>query len=201
MSREPLIRSWGWAWLALAYLTVVYATLPFARPIWRRIEPLIAHRETFWFLAAGAALAAALALRVWTAGPVRRAAGVVLLAAVLAAYVALLFFFYRGRLTIEKVHLIEYGVLAYLAFNATRVTRRGGAGAVVAALFVALAGAGDEGLQKLIPQRVFDPYDIVANWLGGALGGVAWLAAAAASPWRRSANATPRPRSARASPP
>jgi hypothetical protein len=187
--------------VALAYLTVVYATLPFARPIWRRIEPLIAHRETFWFLAAGAALAAALALRVWTAGPVRRAAGVALLTAVLAAYVALLFVFYRGRLTIEKVHLLEYGVLAYLAFNAMTVTRRGGPGAVIAVLFIAFAGAGDEGLQKLIPERVFDPYDIVANWLGGALGGVAWLAASPASPWRRDLRACPRPRSAPASPP
>ena len=193
MNREPLIRSWGWVWLAVAYLTVVYATLPFARPLWRRIEPLILHRETLWFLAAGSALAAALCVRAWTAGPVRRVAGVALLAAVLAAYVALLFVFYRGRLTLEKVHLLEYGVLAYLAFNAVRVSRRGGAGAVVAALFITLAGAGDEGLQRLIPDRVFDPYDIVANWLGGALGAVAWLAAAPASPWRRAATTVRRP--------
>ena len=191
VSRAPLIRSWGWAWLAVAYLTVVYATLPFARQIWRRLEPLIAHRETMWFVAAGAGLAAALCVRAWTAGPRRRMAGLAVLVAVLAAYVALLLVFYRGRLTIEKVHLIEYGVLAFLAFNAVTVTRRGGPGALLAALCVALAGAGDEGLQKLIPERVFDVYDIVANWLGGALGGVAWLAAAPASPWRREVRTSP----------
>ena len=185
VSRAPLIRSWGWAWLALAYLTVVYATLPFARPIWRRLEPLLLHRESLWFLAAGGALAVLLGLRAWTAGPARRAAGVALLTAVLAAYVVLLFVFFRGRLTLEKVHLLEYGLLAYLALNAVTVTRRGGPGAAVAALFIALAGAGDEALQKVIPERVFDPYDIVANWLGGALGSAAWLAASSASPWRR----------------
>lgn len=186
MGREPLIRSWGWAGAAIAYLTVVYATLPYARAIWRHIEPLIAHREMLAFLAAGAMLAGALAARVWTAGPARRAGAVALLAGVLVAYAALLLVFYRGRLTIEKVHLIEYGVLAYLACNAVTVTRRGGTGALVAALFVAAAGAGDEALQRLIPQRVFDPHDIVANWLGGALGAAAWVAASAASPWRRS---------------
>ena len=193
MREAPLIRSWGWAWLAVAYLTVVYATLPFARPIWRRIEPLILHRESLWFLAAGGVLAVLLGVRAWTAGPVRRATGAALLAAVLAAYVVLLFVFYRGRLTLEKVHLIEYGVLAYLVLNAATVTRRGGPGAAVAALFIALAGAGDEALQKIIPERVFDPYDIVANWLGGALGAVAWVAASAASPWRRAVRTSPRP--------
>jgi len=193
MSRAPLIRSWGWAWLAIAYLTIVYATLPFARPIWRRVEPLLAHRETWWFLGAGVALAVLLAERAWTAGPLRRAAGVALLGAVLAAYAALLFVFYRGRLTLEKVHLLEYGVLAYLALNAVTVTRRGGPGGTLALLFVALAGAGDEALQKVIPERVFDAYDIAANWLGGALGAAAWLAAAPASPWRRGVTTRPRP--------
>jgi hypothetical protein len=201
MRGEPLIRSWGWAWVAVAYLTVVYATLPFARPIWRRIEPLMAHRETLWFLAAGVVFAAVLGVRAWSAGAARRVAGVTLLAAVLAAYVALLFVFYRGRLTLEKVHLLEYGVLAYLTLNAVTVTRRGGPGGALALLFVAFAGAGDEALQKVIPERVFDPYDIVANWLGAALGGVAWIAVSPRSPWRRDLRTSPRPRSEPASPP
>ena len=185
MAREPLVRSWGWAWLALVYLTAVYATLPFARAIWRQMAPLIARRESLWFMAAGVVLAAVLAVRAWAAGPRRRVGGVVLLAAVLAAYAALLLVFYRGRLTIEKVHLIEYGVLAYLALNAANVTRHGGTGALLAGAFVAAAGAGDEALQKLIPLRYFDVYDIVANWLGGALGAAAWVAASRHSPWRR----------------
>jgi len=185
VEREPLIRSWGWTLLAVLYVSVVYAALPFARPIWRRIEPLLGGRESLWFLAAGVACLAALVLRAWAAGPVRRLAGVALLLGVLAAYAWLLFVFYRGRITLEKVHLLEYGVLAYLAFSAVTVTRRGGPGAALAAAFVAAAGAGDEVLQDLIPERYFDWYDIFGNWIGGALGGVAWLAASPASPWRR----------------
>jgi VanZ family protein len=172
---------------AVGYLTAVYATLPYARTLWRHAEPLLGGRPTAAFLLAGAALAAALGVRAWTAGPARRVAALALLAAVLAAYGWLLAGFYRGRLTIEKVHLIEYGLLAYLALNAVTVTPRGGPGAAVAALFVAAAGAGDEALQRLIPNRVFDLYDVAANWLGGTLGAAAWTAASAASPWRRPA--------------
>jgi VanZ family protein len=193
VAREQLIRSWGWALAAVGYLTAVYATLPFARALWRHVEPWLGGRPTLPFLLAGAALAAALAARAWTAGPARRVAALALLAAVLAAYAWLLLGFYRGRLTIEKVHLIEYGLLAYLTLNAVTVTRRGGPGAAVAVLFVAAAGVGDEALQKLIPNRVFDLYDIAANWLGGTLGAAAWVAASAASPWRRSPAGMPEP--------
>lgn len=185
MAGGPVLRSWRWTFLTVAYLTLIYALLPWARPVWDGVRPLLREHESAWFLVAGVGVVAALCLRAWTAGRARRVAGVVLLLAVLAAYVLLLTVFYRGRVTIEKVHILEYGVLAYLALNAVTVTSRGGAGVVLAAAFVAAAGYGDEALQRLLPLRYFDWYDIVGNWIGSALGSVAWLGASAHSPWRR----------------
>lgn len=63
----------------------------------------------------------------------------------------------------EKIHFIEYGVVALLAHAA--LNRR----YVAAALFVVAAGWIDEGIQALLPSRVYDLRDVAFNAAAGVL--------------------------------
>jgi hypothetical protein len=79
----------------------------------------------------------------------------------------------------EKIHFIEYGVVAVLAHAAApRAWSRGGR-FVACALFVVAAGWIDEGIQGLLPSRVYDLRDVAFNAAAGlmALGAVAIFSA------------------------
>lgn len=74
----------------------------------------------------------------------------------------------------ERTHLIEYGVVGVLIYEAlTERRRNGGRGPAPALLSVAITaalGAIDEGIQFLLPERVFDVRDLGFNALAGVLG-------------------------------
>ncbi len=73
-------------------------------------------------------------------------------------------------LPIERVHIIEYGVLSVML---VRICRRytNPFLAVVQSLFLAsLAGAIDEGIQHFLPNRIFAMSDIYLNIAGAAAG-------------------------------
>jgi VanZ family protein len=71
-------------------------------------------------------------------------------------------------LTIEQVHLLEFGLLGVVGGLAGRGSRRSVAGQVAAA--VAAIGLADELLQALMPGRYFAWSDVGLNALGGLLG-------------------------------
>lgn len=76
-----------------------------------------------------------------------------------------------GRLlTVEQIHLLQYaglGAVAGFYFQATARTGR-----VVMELSGLLVGVGlgDELMQQLLPQRVFQWSDVGLNWTGSLLG-------------------------------
>lgn len=76
---------------------------------------------------------------------------------------------------VERSHLLEFGVLAFLIYEALceRLTNRKTSSfpGVWAFLIAALVGVTDELVQMLLPTRVFDPRDILFNVLA-ALGTV-----------------------------
>ena len=78
---------------------------------------------------------------------------------------------------IERMHLIEYGVVAILAYRCTRhywpQTKAYG----VAMLLVFDVGFVDEVIQFFLPTRVYDTRDVVTNGLAGLLGLLAVMAA------------------------
>ena len=73
----------------------------------------------------------------------------------------------------ERTHLFEYGVVAVLIHHALDERSRNGrtvpAPAELALLVTALLGWLDEGIQALLPDRVYDMVDVTANALAALM--------------------------------
>ncbi len=83
----------------------------------------------------------------------------------------------------ERTHLIEYGVVAILIYAA--LTERASQGrhvpapaALLAILATALVGILDECIQAFLPNRVFDPQDMLFNVLAAIMSVTALMALA-----------------------
>ena len=185
--------------LTLVLLTTVYLTLSVVRPVAEFLRERGLLR--FSMLAILLALGAVLVFALMRGGRRRLPSGREALVLVLAAglYVAILSTMERAE---EAFHFVEYGLVGGMVYGALlgREQRlyRGGEGplhpalgpAMMAALITFAAGSLDEGIQKLLPTRVFDVRDLVFNGAAGILGiavVTAWLLS------RRSA-AAPEPR-------
>jgi VanZ family protein len=87
----------------------------------------------------------------------------------------------------ERTHLFEYGLVAILIHQALterlRHGRRVPAPAVLAVAVTALLGWLDEGIQALLPSRVYDLRDVGFNALAGLMAITASLALARARRW------------------
>lgn len=73
----------------------------------------------------------------------------------------------------ERTHLIEYGVVAALIYQAFLERNRNGNQvpypAILAMIFTAILGFLDEGIQYLLPSRVYDTRDVGFNALAGVM--------------------------------
>lgn len=82
----------------------------------------------------------------------------------------------------ERTHLFEYGLVAVLIHRALIERRRGGRRVPVPAVLAVVATAGlgwvDEGIQAMLPSRVYDLRDVGVNAVAGLLAIAASLALA-----------------------
>ena len=176
-----------WLWSG-ALLAVIYASLYSVRPLaeWLRERNLLRGTILLLFL-----VVAALILRWFLArAPGWREVAVLALFGVL--YLVVL---WPVRMPEERVHLLQYGLIAGLVYAAVLERQLPGGAmrwspgrAAVAVLLTGLAGWGDEGIQYLLPNRHFDWFDVGLNLLAAVLG-VGSLAALAEAR-RRSQRAT-----------
>lgn len=79
---------------------------------------------------------------------------------------------YLGRMTyaVERVHLLEYGVLGALLAAAFRRRTSGWVSMALALSAAFIAGLGDEALQKLMPDRVAEIRDALTDLTSAGLG-------------------------------
>lgn len=81
-----------------------------------------------------------------------------------------LVFAWHIKIPAEKIHILEYGILGWLAAKDLIVTNRKFRMVIMASIFTLAVGLCDEFIQKILPYRVFDLRDIVYNGLGGIWG-------------------------------
>lgn len=174
-----------WRWLALgAYAALLYGLLPYGPAIGRAVQDTSLGRfglgsGAVWIVAAGSLIVLAHLRR-------RGAPFVAYALAGVAAFGYAAALLWLRAIRLERVHLPEYGIAAWLAWRAlapalgTRWTAYATAAAVAAAI-----GWGDELVQAVTPGRFYDLRDVAANALGATLGTLV-LAAWHVAPGRQS---------------
>ncbi len=164
MDPKRQLRKKYWTW-TLGWTSAVYVTLYPVRPVCEFLKKTVPFDlGVNIFLVACLSGIVILFFRKYK---VTDFPGYVLLLIVLSGYV-------YGLTTItypeEKIHFVEYGILAYLVFRALRLdhgawTAYAGAFALTAAL-----GWADEGIQHLLPNRYYQTSDVALNAVSGLLG-------------------------------
>ncbi len=79
------------------------------------------------------------------------------------------------KIAIEKIHILEYGILGWFAGRDLIKTNKKIKGAILACIFCTIVGILDEIFQAILPYRVCEIRDVMLNTLGGAWGLVLYL--------------------------
>ncbi len=168
-----------WLWV-LVVVVAIYASLGPAATLAAALRQANLLRATFALILL---LGAGIVIWRWTKKrPNRAEIGVAI--GVVSAYVMA---WVRMDSWEERTHLFEYGLVALLIHQALIERQRGGRWAPVPALFAvvltALLGWLDEGIQALLPNRVYDIRDVGFNALAGLMAVLAAVALAQARRW------------------
>lgn len=167
-------------WLAaLAAVAAVYSTLGLTGTLAQRTSEGGELLDVFLFFFVVALLGMTVLVHGLRIRP--RGAEIGVLVGIAMAYVMMF-----ARMTLaERTHLIEYGVVAVFVHQALHEGKGGGRRipypGLVAILVTTLIGTVDEFLQVFIPSRVFDPIDILFNFLAAVM----TVATVAALDWIR----------------
>lgn len=170
-------RLWWWT---LAVVAAIYATLGLASVLAGVLYNQALSAVAFlgcMFLIAATILTQGLKVR-----PGGREIGVFL------GIVAVYFFLFFRMAIPERSHLMEYSVVAVFIYEAlterAQQGRRVPVPALLAILATSLLGALDEAIQVFLPNRVFDPEDIVFNVLAAVLAVISMAVLRWARQWR-----------------
>ncbi len=171
------LRLWLWA---LVVLAAIYSTLG---PVQELATVLREHNLLLVTSAAVLLLVGVVIVVQWAKRrPGRRETGVAL--GVATVYLTALI---RMPIPEERTHLFEYGLVAVLIYQALTERRRIGhrvpAPAVFAIAVTAVLGWLDEGIQSLLPNRVYDLRDVDFNAIAGLMAIVSSLVLAQARRW------------------
>ncbi|MEE9604782.1 MAG: VanZ family protein [Candidatus Scalindua sp.] len=166
--RRIFFISIDWFFL-LAYLAVIFAILPFSVYIVQNItesSPSTFFLVTLSIYAAIGIIGIALAIYVIVANKRYKIPR-------LLALTVILFIGLNGLTDMEdfqdKLHIIIYGILAFLLFRVLRFYNPTTALYLWCAIFVGIAGCADEYVQRFIPGRTFSLLDIKTDVFTGIL--------------------------------
>ena len=155
-----------WWSVVLLYLVFIYATLGYAPALWDALNEIMGGRGLALVYAAG--ISVILAILVYAIFFKKEKSP--------AKYLLLLIYFYiffiLNRLATfpaEKIHLLEYGMLSVLLYNALKVDmdRYDVRLYIWGSAICFLAGLVDEVIQLVLPDRFFDWKDVFINAASG----------------------------------
>lgn len=113
----------------------------------------------------------------------------------LALGIVVVYFLMFARMNMspaERTHLLEYCVVGVLIYEALKERARQGrripVPALLAILVTSMVGVLDESIQAFVPGRVFDPIDILQNFLGGVTAVTTMVTMGWVRGWFRKAN-------------
>ncbi len=154
---------WGWV---IAYTLVLYATIPFTRPLLNFLKSLLGTSFSLWVNGASAIMGLSLVTFFWMHKTLNRRQWMTLLGVCLIVAVI------AGRMPIpeERIHLLEYAGLGYLVACALEPRLQNILLYNRALGLVFFIGFGDELIQGMLPSRVFDLRDVLFNAMGGIAG-------------------------------
>lgn len=160
--RNERIHRW---FLAGLWVILIYGTLSIVRPLTEfakqySLFPVVINAVIVIILIGAVAL-------FLKKNPIRQALTYVLLLSVLAAY---LFGLIIISIPEERLHFVEYGVLAFLVYRALILDVSKRLGYLLAFIITTLIGLGDEGIQYLLPNRYYQFKDVCLNSISAALG-------------------------------
>ncbi len=158
-------RAWG---LALLYIAFVYSTIPLMPKVWGTLSEHTQGTVRYLGIAVVVGLGVALLVKTAAGRAGRNWRTWVGLLAVGLAYAYLLQHF--ARFPAERLHLVEYGLVSYLLLRALSLDLPAPRAYIVALLLTALVGTGDELIQWILPERVFELKDVQLNLVSGGLG-------------------------------
>ena len=164
MDPKRQLRRKYWAW-AIGWTLAIYATLSVVRPVCEFLKKVIPFG--LWVNIFFAVCLCGITILFFRKYKMTDGFGYVLLLLILSGYA-------YGLATIphpeEKIHFIEYGILAYLVFRALRLDHGAGAAYAGALALTAALGWVDEGIQHLLPNRYYQTSDVALNAVSGLLG-------------------------------
>ncbi|MGB2599039.1 MAG: VanZ family protein [Candidatus Omnitrophota bacterium] len=157
-----------WWVIIFLYVVFIYATLGIAPGVWDKLNDLSGGRNNLVLYIIYSLVIASLFYYVIFVKKERAALKYLML--VLAAGIFLMIL-KQTQSKSEKIHLCEYGLLGVMLYNALKIEfNRVDLKLYVCAAFICAAiGAVDEGIQWVLPNRVFDWRDIFMNAVSGAL--------------------------------
>ncbi len=161
---------WLWIWI-LAVVFAIYSTLGLAGTLAESLRNRGLLDAFFVF----SALLVLVIILIQGLRPQPHGIGVVVVLSIAVAY--FMVFVRMGIPIEERTHLIEYGVVAVLVHEALKERASQGrhvpVSALVALVVTILLGWLDEGIQAILPNRVYDIRDVGFNALAGLMAIVA----------------------------
>lgn len=156
--------------IVLLYIGIIYITMPAVPLIWRKLTLYLGRplSEAVPMLILALCVASiSLYIAKKEKASKARTAMIAWLAVLAGTYAAL---FQRVEFMVEKIHFLEYSLLSVVAFKAFAVDVKRALIYLYTFLLVSAVGVGDELVQYVLPNRVFEIKDILLNWIGGGLG-------------------------------
>ncbi|MFQ5454654.1 MAG: VanZ family protein [Nitrospirota bacterium] len=156
------------AWSAvILYTLLIYLTLPIMRPILNYLKGLFGEGFSIFVYIIFVCAGISLFCYIYIIEKINNIGTYIWLGAIAILYV---FFIIPLNLPEERIHLLEYGISGYLIYNAVSFNLEGALFYITTLLIIFLIGFIDEGIQWILPNRVFDLRDVWMNCIGGVLG-------------------------------